>query len=794
MAYSGCGSSSATSSIRRRSEWPHSERRQCGHAAPHWPSQNRAARSENMRDGAGIVPKRHTMRRYSPSRPLRGARTTTWLAWGLALFVVGWTSLGSCQEAIVAPIEVPARAYLIPVPLPLTGDADLRVKEAIESALARQPGGQRAGLGRKRPTLVLEFADADRAPASQFERALALARFLAGDTLHGVRTVAYLKESISGHAVLVALACEQIIAGPDIEMGDADAGDRSLDVTVRSGYREIASRRRTIPVAVALAMLDATQSLYRVQTPTGVQFVLDEQRDALQAEGKLLESATLCDASRTARFTARELRLEHGFVSHLAASRVELAASLGLAAQQIEVLGQAISKHPLLIDVGEVDRASLRRVERMIEQERKRRPIDLVCLRIDSVGGHLVDTVDFVRYLTTLTETEVQTVAYVEREALADSALIALFCDRCYATAEARLAGPPSTPYSEGEIALARDVLRTMAQERHQRWSLPIAIVDPSVTLHHWQQQETGAKEILSDDEQNELRDSDHWDRGDPFLTGSEVLSARGDGAVQLGIVDQTVTDWSELLAIHAWENDPATPRVNWADDLILALASPDLSRLLIVIAMVAMMAELSAPGIGIAGFISASCFMLFFWSNYLNGTAGWLEVLLFVLGLLFVLVEVFVIPGFGLFGIGGSAMVLLSLVLASQTFVIPRNLYEMEQLPGSLWTAATALLTLIVAMAVMHKYLDRLPILGRMVLKVRPHEEAIDEGPTELEELIGARGVTVSRLAPYGKARFGTRWIDVTSEGQLVESGHPVRVVAVAQNRVTVRPVADSI
>ena len=53
----------------------------------------------------------------------------------------------------------------------------------------------------------------------------------------------------------------------------------------------------------------------------------------------------------------------------------------------------------------------------------------------------------------------------------------------------------------------------------------------------------------------------------------------------------------------------------------------------LLLLGLAALYAELQSPGIGVGAFIAAVCFVLFFWGNYLGGTAGWLEVLLFVLG-----------------------------------------------------------------------------------------------------------------------------------------------------------------
>ena len=90
-------------------------------------------------------------------------------------------------------------------------------------------------------------------------------------------------------------------------------------------------------------------------------------------------------------------------------------------------------------------------------------------------------------------------------------------------------------------------------------------------------------------------------------------------------------------------------------------------------------MSEISAPGLGIPGFISALCFLLFFWAHFFNGTAGWLEILLFVSGVIFVGLEIFVVPGLGVFGIGGGVMIVGALIMASQTFIIPSNSYQVD-------------------------------------------------------------------------------------------------------------------
>jgi membrane-bound ClpP family serine protease len=80
---------------------------------------------------------------------------------------------------------------------------------------------------------------------------------------------------------------------------------------------------------------------------------------------------------------------------------------------------------------------------------------------------------------------------------------------------------------------------------------------------------------------------------------------------------------------------------------------------------------EMSTPGIGIPGVLGTLCLVLFFWSQYLGGNADWLKILLFVVGIVFILLELFVVPGSMILGVAGLLMVVLSIVLATQTFLI---------------------------------------------------------------------------------------------------------------------------
>jgi len=185
-------------------------------------------------------------------------------------------------------------------------------------------------------------------------------------------------------------------------------------------------------------------------------------------------------------------------------------------------------------------------------------------------------------------------------------------------------------------------------------------------------------------------------------------------------------------------------------------------------------------------------CFALFFWSRFLGGTAGWLEVILFIAGVSCVALEIFVLPGFGIFGLGGGAMVLASLILASQTFFLPRNAYQTAEFENSLLVLAAATVGIIVVAATIGRWLPRAPILGQMVLEPPTEEEAAaisdSEALAHFEDMIGAVGTTTTPLLPGGKARLGDELLDVITDGEFVPRGAEIVVVAVRGNRVVVR------
>jgi hypothetical protein len=364
-------------------------------------------------------------------------------------------------------------------------------------------------------------------------------------------------------------------------------------------------------------------------------------------------------------------------------------------------------------------------------------------------------------------------------------------CDELLMHPDAVLGGPGEAVFGEGELEAIRAALPVIYRPSGRDWSLPLALIDPSVQVHRYTHALGRDVRYLSADEAASLPDADRWQRDDRPLDTARGLT--GLAAEELGIA-RTVHNLEELKASFQIEGSLTQARANWALTFVEWLADPRIAGLLLFVGWFALMFEMSTPGVGLPGFISVLCFMLYFWSQFLHGTAGWLEVLLFVGGVLCLGIEIFALPGFGVFGFGGALMVIVSIILASQTFVVPANAYQLRQFPVSLLMVAAGMAGGVVSIVVIRRFLPDTPYFNRMLLRPPRADEREElnrrESLVAWDHLQGKRGVTSTPLVPGGKAQFGDEVIDVISNGELIAKGTPVVVEEVAGNHVVVRKV----
>jgi membrane-bound ClpP family serine protease len=489
------------------------------------------------------------------------------------------------------------------------------------------------------------------------------------------------------------------------------------------------------------------------------------------------------------------LRLKYGFASHLAADQKQLAEALQVPPEQLEQT----------VDAGDAwkafrvnlrGRITSRLVTESMQAIRSGLESDanLICLYIDSPGGVPAPTLRLLNFLAEQDPQRVKTVAYVANEALSVAALAALGCDEMFIEQDAMLGGPGDAFLGPGELDDLRVTVREVARAKGRDWSLMYAMVDPDMQVTRYRRAGTGEVRYFGEAELAEQTQPDQWERDGILATGRGVS---GNEAVQLRLARDTAEDFASVTRQLNIDEEIKIAERNTITAAIERLAGqPWFARTLLFVAFFALITEASAPGIGVAGFVSGLCFLLFFWSQFLNGTSGWLEVTLFVGGLVCIALEIFVLPGFGVFGVGGGAMVLTSIVLASQTFIIPRNSYQFDQMPSSLFTAVVAGGGIVAAAWIVRRYLPDAPIVRLLMLRAPDDDEVeeldVRESLVDWHYLMGKRGITTTQLTPSGKAKFGDEVIGVISDGVLVEPGIPVVVSEVRGNLVLVEPLEE--
>lgn len=703
--------------------------------------------------------------------------------------VVCGMALAAClvMTAVAAdelPDPQPSDAILLPVPLPLTGNRDVQIRSTILRQLDRL-----RGQPNKRGVLVLRFdaSASDDAAASDFGRALELARFLTGGRLAGVKTVAWLPEGARGHAVLVALACDTIAMPAAAELGPANTHEPVVDDAMRAAYREIAARRRTVPPPVALAFIDPGLRVLRVTTDAGSEFVAEAELPAVRERAAVIANERLEPAPLA--LTGRRAR-ELGFVNLLASSPAELARGLGVAERSL-VADPSLDggwKGVQVALTGGISPESVSRARNRIDRAISD-GANFICLRIDSAGGAPEQSLVLANWLAGLDQARVRTVAWVPREARGDAALVALACDELVMLPTAVIGGEGAAVIDERRAAAIAVAWQAgVAKLRDRPWSLPLASVLPGITVRQAEQQGTGRVEYFSKMELDQRKDRDEWRLGEEVGTGPLLLAGRR--AEELGLTAHVVDDLAGLKSAYGLSDEMGIVETGWADELLSALASPSLAWLLLLIGGAGLYIELKTPGVGFGGFVAMVAFIVYFWSQYLNGTSGWLEVMLFLAGFICVLAEIFVLPGFGVLGLGGGFLVIASLVLASQSFVLPANAYQLRQMQWSLVGILGAFVGVAMLAMLVHRWLPSTPGLRMMLLEPPPPDVL---GDAEVEALIGAEGITTTRLAMAGKARIAGEVRDVSSDGLLIEPGVVVQVVEVRGGRLIVHPVTHA-
>ena len=387
----------------------------------------------------------------------------------------------------------------------------------------------------------------------------------------------------------------------------------------------------------------------------------------------------------------------------------------------------------------------------------------MVVFHIDTFGG-LVDAADKIR--KSLLDADIPTVAFIDKNAASAGALISYAADRIIMVPGASIGAATVVEGSGGDVApekyqsYMRGLMRATAEAKGRDPAIAESMVDPELEV--WGISEKGQ-----------------------LLT----LSARE--ALEVGVADDILDDPEAILDAFGKSTAAVVAHKETGVERILRfLGSPVLQSILMLMMLGGLYFELQTPGVGFAGLIALVGAMLFFSPLYLMGLVQVWEIAIFVLGVILIIVELFVLPGFGIAGISGILMIVIALVtslVGNVGFSFP----PFSQFTSAIGTVSATIILLIVVAMMVGRMLPKATRMGGLVLNP---ELTSAEGYTSAEthsEYLGQQGVTITPLRPSGAIRIenGVR-IDVITDAEYIGKGVEVKVVDVRGSRVEVRPV----
>jgi len=257
--------------------------------------------------------------------------------------------------------------------------------------------------------------------------------------------------------------------------------------------------------------------------------------------------------------------------------------------------------------------------------------------------------------------------------------------------------------------------------------------------------------------------------------------------AVNLGFSKKTVKDLDSLLAEYGMTraNVVETFELVWSEKLVIFLDK--IAPFLLMIGLAGLYVEIKTPGLGAPGLIGVICLGLVFGSKMFVGLANYTEVLVFIIGVILLMIEVFAIPGFGITGISGLILIFVSLVLSFQNFVIPTSPWEFESLYRNLFVIgivfSVSLLFFLITLFTSGNILAKSPIAHK-------GDEGSENGfnpSQDYSHLLNSEGILLTDLRPTGFANIEGIRTNVASIGEFISKGELIKVVEVRGNKIIV-------
>ena len=410
-------------------------------------------------------------------------------------------------------------------------------------------------------------------------------------------------------------------------------------------------------------------------------------------------------------------------------------------------------------------------IERAIE-EAEDEGADAIVFDINTFGGR-VDAATQIK--DAILSAKVTTVAFINRRAISAGALISLSCEKIYMSGGGLIGAATAVDMSgkkgsEKVISFMREEMASTAEKRGRSKEIARGMVDEELFF----------KNLIINGDSLEIDDLEGRKEG-------KLISLTTEQALKYKIADGTIETLDELLTNLGFES----PRIievseNWSEEIVRFLTNPIVASLLTTFGFLGILFELQSPGWGIPGFVGLVCLVLSLSASYIAQLATMSDMLFIVLGVALVIIEILVIPGFGVAGIGGFGFMIYGLYL----LLLPEVPVGEEILSQTMDGFLIGLVGAVIGLALLFKLMIKTKFWEQLTA---PNVQKKEDGYTTTfgwESLKDKIGTADSDLHPSGWAKVDGERLFVISEGDFIDKEKEIKILSIDGNRILVREI----
>ncbi|MCH7403574.1 nodulation protein NfeD [Belliella kenyensis] len=395
----------------------------------------------------------------------------------------------------------------------------------------------------------------------------------------------------------------------------------------------------------------------------------------------------------------------------------------------------------------------MNRKVRLALEEAKAKDVEMIIIEMDTYGGAVNDADDI---RTMILETKTPIHVWINKDAASAGALISIACDSIYMAPGASIGAATVVMGGGGEAApdkyqsYMRSMMRSTAEAKGRNPKIAEAMVDQNLEIE-------GITE-----------------KGSVITFSTSEAQANGFSEGQANSIDEVIKkqglDQYELISY----------KESNVELIISFFLNPAVSGFLILIIFAGIYFEIQTPGVGFPLAASILAITLYFIPYYLTGLASNFELAIFILGIILLAVELFVIPGFGIFGVLGIVGILAGLTLG----MLPNDAFDFTFVPSDdLFIALlTVILSSTIAIGLIFYFAPKVNQWKAFSAVTLANTQKRTEGYTSSnynDDLLGKTGITQTRLMPSGKIIIADEVYDAYSRGEFIDKGEPIIVIS---------------